>query len=474
MTISSQSESPADQSGRPDAARSVYLLSLGCAKNLVDSECMSEILRVEGFQLIDQPEQADVLLVNTCGFIESAKKEAIAAILDLADCKEPAGRAQYLIVAGCLAQRYASDILQDMPEVDAVVGTADYGQIARIIARLDEQRQHERRLDLPRGPLPDLPRQAGSLAHLTVRRQPATPSTYAYIKVAEGCSNCCAYCAIPGIRGPFISRPFDEIVAEARRLSDEGYGELILIAQDTTRYGLDLDGRRRLPDLLRAICALPSVRLVRILYVYADGLTDELIGLMATEPRIAHYLDLPIQHASDKILQAMNRRDSCASLREVIGKLRAAMPDLVLRSTVLVGFPGETEADFAELTSFLQEIRFDRLGCFEFSAEEGTPAAAMRPRVSRKVARQRKDTVMALQQPLALAANEARIGSITSVTHESIADDGVFYLGRSYGEAPEVDPVILIAASQADIRVGQTIPVRLVTAGEYELTGVTV
>lgn len=461
------------------AVRSVYLLSLGCAKNLVDSECMSQILAEHGFQMVSEPDQAEILLVNTCGFIESAKKEAIDAILNLADYKQPAGSARYLIVAGCLAQRYARDILKSMPEVSAVVGTADYGQIAQVIAQLDEAASRASETLPADSPscgqqLANLPLQAGSLAHLSVLRKPSTPGNYAYIKVAEGCSNCCSYCAIPGIRGAFVSRPQAELVDEARRLSESGYSELILIAQDTTRYGLDLYGERRLPALLQAICDLPAVRLVRILYVYADGLTDELIDRMVSEPKIAHYLDLPIQHAADPILRAMNRRDTQASLRETIRRLRAAMPDLVLRSTVLVGFPGETAADFAELTAFLTDIRFDRLGCFVFSAEEGTPAYRMKPKVSRKIARQRHDLVMALQQPIALQANQVRIGTVIPVTLESVADDGVFYIGRSYGEAPEVDPTILVAASQADLQLGQTYPVRLIDAGEYELTGVTI
>jgi ribosomal protein S12 methylthiotransferase len=470
ISLNDQTSGPKVRTSGP-IARTVYLLSLGCAKNLVDSECMSQILSDDGYQMVSEPDSADILLVNTCGFIESAKKEAIDAILQLADYKQPAGQAQYLIVAGCLAQRYAGDILKQMPEVSAIVGTADYGRINEVIARLDEKKAVQLPADLQ---LSDLPAKAGSIAHLDVKRRPSTPRTYAFIKVAEGCSNRCAYCAIPGIRGPFISRPLDNIIDEARRLSEAGYGELILIAQDTTRYGLDLYGHRRLPDLLRAICALPAVRLVRILYVYADGLTDELIDLMATETKIAHYLDLPIQHAADPILKAMNRRDTQDSLRQIIARLRSAIPDLVLRSTVLVGFPGETEADFMALTDFLQEIRFDRLGCFEFSAEEGTPAADMKPKISKAVARKRHDAVMRLQQPLALAANQARVGTIVPVTLESVADDGVFYIGRSYGEAPEVDPAILVAASQADLQLGETYPVRLVDAGEYELTGVTV
>ncbi len=448
--------------------RKVYLLSLGCAKNLVDSESMSQILRNDGYELVDAPEHADILLVNTCGFIESAKKEAVDSILQLADYKQPQGIARYLIVAGCLPQRYAGDILESLPEVNAVIGTADYGKINEVIARLA---QSEDSIDCH---LPDLPGPGGSLEHLKIERTPSTPNSYAYIKVAEGCSNRCAYCAIPGIRGPFISRPFEEIVAEADRLSRAGYSELILIAQDTTRYGLDLYGRRRLTELVQAICSLPDVRLIRILYVYNDGLSEELIQVMATEPKVAHYIDFPIQHASDSILKAMNRRDSQANIRQTIARLRQTMPDIILRSTVLVGFPGETDEDFQELIGFLSEIRFDRLGCFVFSAEEGTAAAKMKPKIKKSVAKARMDEIMRMQQQISLESNLKRVGQVYSVTLESIADDGVFYKGRSYAEAPDVDPVIWVAASQADLQIGQTVQVRIVEASEYELTGVTI
>jgi ribosomal protein S12 methylthiotransferase len=461
--ISTESGRASSTLGRP-----VYLLSLGCAKNLVDSECMSQILRTSGFDMVDDPAAAEILLINTCGFIESAKKEAIAKILELADYKQPAGAARYLIVAGCLAQRYADDILSCLPEVSAVLGTADYYRIGDIIAELDQL------ADQSACQLPRLPGMAGSLKHLTVARQPSTPPTYAYIKVAEGCSNCCAYCAIPGIRGPYVSRPFEELVQEAQNLSAAGYSELILIAQDTTRYGLDLYGRRLLPELLRAICALPEVRMVRFLYSYSDGLTDELIQTMASESKVAHYLDLPIQHASDAILLAMNRRDSQDNLRTIIRRCREAMPDLVLRTTVLTGFPGETDQHFAELVQFVKEIRFNHLGCFIFSAEEGTPAAAMRPRIRKTVARARMQEIMSVQREISRDLAQARIGKPVDVTLESVSDDGVFYIGRSYAEAPDVDPVIYVAAGRPDLKLGQTVAVRLVAAGEYDFTGVTI
>ncbi len=445
--------------------RSVYLLSLGCAKNLVDAECMSQILTEQGYRIVDDPSQAETLIVNTCGFIESAKREAIQAILQMSDLKQPRGKARFLVVTGCLAQRYAADIRQDLPEVDAILGTAEYDRIALTIEKLDQGSVSPADLTCHAHP--------GSLAHLAVSRQPANAGRYAYIKVAEGCSNCCSYCAIPGIRGPLRSRPMEDILAEAARLSQAGRDELILIAQDTTRYGLDLYQERMLVPLLKAICRLDTVRLVRILYVYADGLSDDLIRLMAVEPKIAHYLDLPIQHAADSILRRMNRRDTREGLRATVNRLRTAMPDIILRTTVLVGFPGETDAEFAELLDFLSEIQFERLGCFVFSPEEGTPAYKMRPRVRKAVARQRQEAVMALQKQISAAANRRRIGQTVQVTLESVDESGIFYIGRSYGEAPEVDPDIYVAGTTEYLSVGQTCPVRLIDAGDYDMTGVT-
>lgn len=443
--------------------RTFYLLSLGCAKNLVDAECMSQILAEAGYLSVGIPSEADVLIVNTCGFIDSAKKEAIEAILDCAAYKQPAGKARALIVTGCLAQRYAASIYKQLPEADIVLGTAEYGRIAEILQRLDQ------------GPVAkQLPGAPGSLAHLGVDRQPSTPGSYAYIKIAEGCSNHCAYCAIPGIRGELHSRPVEELIAEAERLSEAGYQELILIAQDTGRFGLDLYGERRLPQLLADICRLPLVRLVRILYIYSDGLTDDLIDLMCRESKIARYLDLPIQHASDRILLSMNRRDRQQDIRQVVSRLRRAMPDLILRTTVMVGFPGETEEDFQCLLDFLGDMRFERLGCFVFSPEEGTAAFDMRPRVRRQTALRRQRLLMERQKLISAAATRQRLGQVVSVTLESLDDRGIFYVGRSYGEAPDVDPVIYVAGATDDVQLGQTVPVRLVDGDDYDMTGVTV
>ncbi len=450
---------------RSQTTRKIALVSLGCAKNLVDSECMSQILSEHGHELVTDLSMAEVLVVNTCGFIESAKQEAIETILNLADYKKPAGMADFLIVTGCLAERYRRVLKSQLPEIDAVLGVSEYGQIARAVDDL----YHQDEIASIRPAEQIDPR----ISHLRIDRQPSTFG-HAYVKIAEGCSNLCSYCAIPGIRGPFISRPIEDIVAEAAWLSTNGYAELILIAQDTTRYGLDRTGRRQLPDLLRAIASIETVQKIRVLYVYADGITDELIHCMANEPKIIHYLDLPIQHASDTILSRMNRRDTNVSLKETIGRLRAAMPDLVLRSTVMVGFPGETAKEFQELLSFLQEIRFERLGCFVFSPEEDTPAYQMHPRVRRDVARRREEQVMTLQQKITRSFHEQRIGTVVSVLLEEIDEDGIFYRGRSDAEAPEVDPIIRVAASSESVQIGTIVPVRILTVSDYEMTGETV
>ncbi len=429
---------------------------------------MSYLLTSAGYLIVASPEQADILLINTCGFIESAKREAINAILELAEYKQPKGNARFLMVAGCLAQRYAQQIRQDLPEVDAVLGTADYGRIVDAIRQMYQAALTDSIADCNWNI-----GAAGSIEHLKVARHPSTPGKYAYIKVAEGCSNCCAYCAIPQIRGAYKSRPIEELVAEADRLSRSGKDELILIAQDTSRYGLDLYGKRMLAALLKDICQLETVRMVRILYVYTDGLTDELIQYMSCEPKIAHYLDLPIQHAADRVLLKMNRRDSKDSLCQTISRLRSAMPDIVLRTTVLVGFPGETDKEYQQLLDFLQAIKFDHLGCFVFSPEEGTPAYSMRPRVSKKIAEQRQQDIMAMQSKISASLNQQRIGQVIPVTLESIDDSGIFYVGRSFREAPDVDPVIYVAGTTEPLVIGQTYAVRIIDAGDYDMTGVT-
>ena len=456
----------ADTERSETPVRRVLMVTLGCPKNLVDSENMCRIIRESGMQLVVRPEDADAIVVNTCGFIESAKKEAIDTLLEMATYKEQ-GSCRFLIATGCLTQRYADDMEESMPEIDAVLGTAHYGDIARVLRELPTWTEDH---PIIRCGSP------GSLEHLRPDRLLSTTG-YAYLKIAEGCSNQCSYCAIPGIRGPFRSRPMADLIREARELAAQGIKELILIAQDTTRYGLDLpkeDGPVTLTTLLEALLDVEGFVRIRLLYGYLDAVTDDLIACMAEHPRIAPYLDVPVQHLSDPVLSAMNRRETRATITERVRTLRERIPGIVLRSTVMVGFPGETEEDVDALVDGIRDIAFDRLGCFIYSPEEGTAAYALPDRIEPETASARYARVMEAQQEIALRANTARIGTVTEVLLDSVSEEGVFYCGRSAGEAPEIDPVILVALSGDDPGTGAIVPVRIVSADEYEMTGVTV
>lgn len=442
----------------------ISLITLGCSKNLIDAESMSSILEKEGFVLVPAIEDSDVVIINTCGFIESAKKEAIETILNVSDLKKPNGNVSYIVVTGCLSQRYPDEILADLPEVDAVLGTGHYHDIARVINSLIQSSQT---------PIRRCVSSPGGMQHLQSGRKIST-HPYAWLKIAEGCSNTCTYCAIPMIRGPYRSRPFEEVVDEANVLSRQGYREIILAAQDTTSYGKDLYAKRRLPELLRAISDIDGIDSIRIMYSYMDGITDELINEMRTNPKVLHYLDMPVQHGDDRVLKRMARKDRVMEISNIIDRLRKEIPDIILRTTVIVGFPGESEHEFAQLMKMVEKWRFDRLGCFIYSAEEGTGAYLMKNRVPVDVAEDRYDRLMSLQREISLDANQSRIGSIVPVIIDSVSDDGIFYLGRSYGEAPEVDPVIMVLATSELLEQGKTYPVKIVDCSEYDMTGVTV
>ncbi len=427
---------------------------------------MSALLKEEGYVFESDAYKADFLIVNTCAFIEPAVEEAIEAIMELATYKHPAGRAKHLVVTGCLSQRYGVDICKEMPEVDALLGTGEYIKIADVLRRLD--RGEDLRSAVPGPP--------GDLSHLECERIPSTlKGTYAYVKIAEGCSNACSYCAIPSIRGRQRSREPQSIVDECKRLVARGVKEVILVAQDTTRYGLDLKEKPSLALLLRTISEqVPEVELIRCLYFYVDMLTDELIDEMATNAKVAHYLDLPIQHASDRILKQMRRKETSDIIESRIAKVRERMPDIILRTTVMVGFPGETDEDFEQLLSFIRKIQFDRLGCFVFFAEEGTKAASLPDRVPSKIAMARRDAIMRAQQKISLARNKSRIGQEIPVLLEGYDERGILFQGRSYGESPDIDPVLYVAVTSPSINVGSRPIVRIVDAGPYDLTGVTV
>lgn len=441
-----------------------YLLSLGCPKNEVDAEAMSAMLKNAGYYAVTDPLEAEFLLVNTCGFITSAQEEAISAILDLAEAKaarKAQGKMAYLVVTGCLSQRFAKEIYGELTEVDACLGTAEFQEIVPTCKSLAEGTYQ-----------PHIPEGRGSLAHLQSLHPPVPGRSYAYLKIAEGCSNACAFCAIPSIRGGQKSRPIEDLVREAEYYVDLGYKELILVAQDTTRYGSDLYGKNALVDLLKALLDVRGMVPLRLMYVYGDAFSEELIDLIAREDKILSYIDLPIQHASNKILQAMRRRESQEDIRALIQKLRARIPKLVLRSTVMVGFPGESSEDFQELLNFIQEIRFDRLGCFIFSPEDGTLAARLPDRVEAKTAQARYDALMAKQAEISLAANQGRLGEVCQVVIEGILEDSPYFIGRSYAEAPDIDPEILVLAQDPDLAPGQVRTCKIVDADTYSLTAI--
>ena len=435
----------------------VGMVSLGCAKNQVDGEVLMASLKNAGFETVDDAAMADIAIVNTCGFIESAKQEAIDTILEACSHKAQ-NPALKVVVTGCLAERYKEEIRKEMPEVDAVVGIGSNAAIVSILARLA---QGEAGIE-SYGPKAALP--------LSGRRVISTPRHYAYLKIAEGCSNCCTYCAIPLIRGPHVSVPMEQVLDEARRLAAGGVRELMVIAQDTTYYGIDLYGRRMLAELLRRLCRIDGIEWIRLHYAYPAGFPDEVIEAMASEPKICKYLDIPFQHISDAQLASMHRRHTKAEAMELIGRLRGAIPDLALRTTLLVGYPGETEADFEELLAFVREVRFERLGVFPYSEEEGTWSAEnLRDDIPETIKQQRAERVMALQNEISLENNRRRVGRTERVIIDSRQGD--WYVGRTQYDSPEVDQEILIPASERRLLRGHFYDVTVTSAADYDLYG---
>lgn len=434
----------------------IGMISLGCPKNQVDTERMLAELDKNEFEIVDCYEGADAVIVNTCGFIDEAKREAIENILDMAQLKEE-GIVRKIIVTGCLAQRYKQEIFDEIPEVDAVVGIGANGSIADIAKRVISG---ENIYEMPDNT--ELP--------LVGERLLTTPEHWAYLKVADGCSNRCTYCAIPSIRGDFRSVEFETLVDEAKALADAGTKELILIAQDTTNYGMDLYGKLRLPELLDALCEIDGIEWIRLLYCYPDKITDELLETMARQPKVLHYIDLPLQHADDKILKAMNRRGDSAYLRDTIARIRKAMPDAVIRTTFIIGFPGEGEEEFENLAEFVNEIEFDRLGCFSYSAEEGTPAASFEDQIDSETKLRRGEIIMNDQYEIVQLKNEERVGKTYRVIVEDYDGYTDSYSGRTYMDAPEIDGKIMFT-SDKHYNNGDFTEVEVISFDEYDLIG---
>ena len=434
----------------------VGVVSLGCEKNLVDSERMLQKLRSHGYELVTEFGDSDVAVVNTCGFIQSAKEEAIETILEIGKLKQE-GRVKKLILTGCLTERYREEAAAEFPEADAVVGIGDSKDIVDI---LDKVLHGDRVVHFA----------PKSEVELTGPRILSTLPFFSYLKISEGCSNCCTYCAIPLIRGKYRSVPMEDILAEARWMAENGVTELNVIAQDTTRYGEDLYGENRLCDLLHALCQIDGLHWIRVLYCYPERITDELIETIASEPKIVKYLDMPIQHCNDDILRRMNRPSTKQKLTEVIGKLRDRVPGIVLRTTLIAGFPGETQAQFDELAEFVQETRFERLGCFAYSQEDGTKAGSFPDQLDEDVKQHRADILMEQQTEISAAYNDAQLGTVKEAVVEGFDKWAECYFGRTAADAPDIDGKVFFSSEQP-LQVGDYVQIRITDTLDYDLLG---
>lgn len=435
----------------------IYFVSLGCDKNLVDSEMMITSLRKNGFVLTDAVEDADVIVVNTCCFIGDAKEESINTLIEMGTYKE--GRCKLLVAAGCLAQRYHNEIKEDIPEVDLIVGTMGYEDLSeKINQALEEDGVLEALKDIDYLPVPLTDRDSMSGGY------------YAYLKIAEGCDKCCTYCVIPKVRGHYRSVPMENLIMQAKHLVENGAKELILVAQETTLYGKDIYGEKSLPKLLEELSKIDGLKWIRILYCYPEEITDELIDAIKRLPKVCNYLDMPIQHASDAILKRMGRWTNRSRIEEVVAKLRKEIPDIALRTTLITGFPGETEKDFEEVKEFVKKMEFDRLGVFTYSREEDTPAAEMENQIEEEVKEARRDEIMQLQQDIAFDKSNLRVGEIYEVMIEGrLPDEGV-YIARTYMDAPDVDGYVFIQ-SDYNLESGDFVKVEITRSDEYDLIG---
>ena len=435
----------------------IMFVSLGCDKNLVDTENMLGILKDKGFEFTDDEMQADVIAVNTCCFIHDAKQESINTILEMAEHKKDAV-CKALIVTGCLAHRYKDEITKEIPEVDALIGTSSYDKIAEVVLSVLEGKGYSCVEDTDRLPV------------VKNHRIMTTGGYYEYLKIAEGCDKHCTYCIIPAVRGNFRSFEMEYLLEQARYLADNGTKELILVAQETTVYGTDIYGKKALPELLRKLCRIDGLEWIRILYCYPEEITDELIQVIKEEPKICKYLDMPIQHSSDNILKRMGRRTTRQELVDVITKLRNNIPDIALRTTLITGFPGETEEDIDDLLDFVDTMEFDRLGVFTYSPEEGTPAASMTDQIPENIKEERRNRIMELQQEVSLDKSADMAGRVIPVMVEGKITDDDAYVGRSYKDAPNVDGYVFINTN-AQLMSGQIVNVSITGSMEYDLIG---
>lgn len=442
----------------------IGVVSLGCPKNLVDSETMLGLIHEENYEITNDPSEAEIIIVNTCGFIESAKEESINTILQMAEYKK-SGSCKYIIVTGCLSQRYAEELFNELPEADAIAGVEVYDEIGSIIKRV---MNGERFIMLERSK-PDV---IYTSKETFLPRILTTPSYTAYLKIAEGCDNCCSYCAIPKIRGPYRSKPMEQVLKEAKALADNGVKELIVVAQDTTRYGEDLPGGKLLlADLLKELNKIESLKWIRVMYCYPNNFTDELIETFASLDKVCKYVDLPLQHASNRLLASMNRYDTTEEVETLLAKLRKRIPGIVIRTTFIVGFPGETDADFEELKEFVEQQRFENAGVFAYSQEEGTVAGAMPNQIPDEIKQERYHELMALQAQISEEIHKDTEGQTLEVLVEGIEEDGSgLHYGRSYREAPDIDGLVFIE-NPGDIKPGCFVKVNILQGFTYESVG---
>lgn len=427
----------------------VGFVSLGCSKNLVVTEEMIGLFKKHEYEIVNDPSDAEIIVINTCGFIESAKEEGIQTIFEMADYKED--KCKYLIVTGCLVERYKNELIESMPEVDLFVRISEYNDLWKMIDNLVKNSDNEDTMDYH-------------------HRMITTGDSMAYLKIAEGCSNYCTYCAIPYIQGKYISRKYEDILEEANMLAKKGIKELVVIAQDTTKYGFDLYGTYRLPELLNDLCKIDGIEWIRFLYSYPESITDELIEVVKNNDKICKYFDLPIQHISDDVLKRMNRKSDGNTIRNLITKLRKEIPGVILRTTLIVGFPGETEDNFKELSEFVKESKFDRLGAFAYSIEDGTPAAKFPDQLDKKTKNKRQSKIMLIQQDVSKELMSSRIGNEYKCLIENMTEDGEYYIGRTYMDVPSEDGVVYVKYDPS-IMVNEFVNVKIVDSSEYDLIG---
>ena len=429
----------------------VGFISLGCSKNLIDTEMCIGIFKKEKMEIVNNPEEADIIVINTCGFISSAKEEAINTILEMANYKEN-GNCKYLIVMGCLVKRYKKELEKSLPEVDLFLSIDEYDNLWEKIANLiGAEAKSKNTLDY-------------------MDRVVSTGNTTAYLKIAEGCDNRCTYCAIPAIRGPYISRKFEDIIEEAKKLANSGIKEIIVIAQDTTKYGIDLYGKPRLAELLQELCKIEGFKWIRFLYAYPESITDELIKVVKENEKICKYFDIPLQHFSDSVLKRMNRKSDSKSIENLINKIRKEIPNVILRTTMIVGFPGETEEDFIELYEFVNRAKFEKLGAFKYSKEDGTPASRIKEQIHPKTKQARYNKLMELENKIATIKLEEKIGNIYEALIEGKTEDGEYYIGRSYMDIPDEDGVVFVK-SKENIEIGNWINCKITDVAQYDLIG---